>query len=501
MALADYFRRSAVAAAQVLSGYDEDAIRERLEGATVGVAIGGEAAGSPEGAALADLTVRLLARLYPVLELDAPDHLGLAGVACAINPDIEFADGADTAVAIVIGSDAAKPAPTTIHAGSDRFTGSIGTDAPIPVGMSDNPFGPGVAACLAVANVFRHVFLGDTEAGQPDRSITLSALDLEAASGEQPALERLDVGEVVLVGAGAIGHGAAWALGRAPLQGRLHIVDHERVDLGNLQRYVLAERGDVGREKAALLARGLPAALDVQAHACDWQEFCAKHGYSWERVLVGVDSAIARRAVQGTLPRWIANAWTQPGDLGVSVHPWTHTGACLACMYLPREAIPSDDEVVARALGLQGQELEVRRLLHTGQAVPRALLEEIGQALSVPGDAIDAFDGRSMRDLYTEGVCGGALISLGDAGRPAQDVHVPVAHQSALAGILLAARLVADALGRGPTTTEVLRIDVLRALGQELVQPAAKDPRGICICQDAIYQDAYRAKWGMDTAS
>jgi hypothetical protein len=500
MALADYFRRSAVATAQVLGGYDEDAIRERVEAVTVGLSVDADAAGSREGAALADMTVRLLARLYPVLVLDAPEKLGLAGLARAINPNIEVSTGADSAVAVAIGNDVGSCAPVTIHAGSDGFTASVGTEAPLTVGTSGNPFGPGVAACLAVANVFRHVFLGDREAGRLDKSVTLSALDLGAPRGSQPTLDRLEIGEVVLVGAGAIGHGAAWALARAPLEGRLHVVDHERLDLGNLQRYVLAQRSDVGREKAQLVAQALPAALDVRPHACDWQHFCAAHGYAWERVLVGVDSAAARRAVQATLPRWIANAWTQPGDLGVSVHPWTDTGACLACLYLPRGAVPNEDEIIARALGLEGHELEVRRLLHTGLAVPRALLAEIGQALGVGDEALGAFDGRPLRDLYTEGVCGGALISLADAGRPARDVHVPVAHQSALAGILLAARLVADALGHGPTATEVARLDVLQALGQEqLAHPAAKDARGICICQDADYRRAYDDKWAAGT--
>ena len=52
------------------------------------------------------------------------------------------------------------------------------------------------------------------------------------------------------------------------------------------------------------------------------------------------------------------------------------------------------------------------------------------------------FEGRPLRTLYTEGFCGGAVIPLGDPERPANDVHVPLAHQSALAGVLLAAAAV-----------------------------------------------------------
>jgi len=35
----------------------------------------------------------------------------------------------------------------------------------------------------------------------------------------------------------------------------------------------------------------------------------------------------------------------------------------------------------------------------------------------------------------------------------------------------------------------------MRPLGSYLTQPAAKDPRGICICQDADYRDVYQRKY------
>ena len=491
MALADYFHRSAVAAAQVLQGYDEAAIRERLEASPVTLAVSDEAARSSEGTALADLTVRLLARLYPTLSLQAPEQLGLHELARAINPDIELTTSSSQ-ITIAIGSEPHRAA-RTIYAGSDGYTALLSASQPQPVGTSDNPFGPGVAACLAVANLFRVVFL--SEHAELDDDVKLSTLTLRRAVAKSPQLGHVDIGEAALVGAGAIGHGAAWALARSPISGLLHIVDPERLDLGNLQRYVLAAREDVDREKAPLLAQHMPASLDVRTHVSDWQHFCSDYGYDWARVIVGVDSAAGRRATQATLPRWIANAWTQPGDLGVSVHPWTETGACVSCLYLPNSELPSDDHIIARALGLAGHELEVRRLLHTGQPVPRALLTEIARALSIPDEWMDAFAGRSLRELYVEGVCGGELISLARVGQAPNPVHVPVAHQSALAGVLLAGRLVADAVGHGPASTEVMRINLMRALGHELLQSAAKDPRGICICQDPVYRSAYSAKW------
>jgi hypothetical protein len=84
---------------------------------------------------------------------------------------------------------------------------------------------------------------------------------------------------------------------------------------------------------------------------------------------------------------------------------------------------------------------------------------------------------------------------LSRIGRPTQEVHVPIAHQSALAGVLLGGRLVSRAMGRTPEATRVTRIDVLQPLGQYLTQPMQKDVRGICICQDQVYRDAFGAKY------
>jgi hypothetical protein len=491
MALAEYFHRSAVAASQVVAGFDEDAIRRRLCDVTVGISLGESP--TTEGLALADLAVRLLARLYPAVILGG--RAGeLADLAGQINPNIEIGTSRPD-VLIAIGDDAPADATRVIYAGSDGWVARLSSTAPVSAGDSSNPFGAGTAACLAVANVFRAVFL-DGES-QLDGDTQLSALDFVTGSEAKPGivdLDDLDVGEAVLVGAGAIGHGALWAFKRLPCRGQLHVVDHEPIELSNLQRYVLATRKDEHRLKTEL-AEGHAGTIEIVGHPTHWENFCAETGYHWERVLVALDSARGRRAVQASLPMWIANAWTQPGDLGVSTHPWTETGACLSCLYLPQRASDGEDSIIAQALGLVDMQMEVRRLLHTGQPVPRALLATIEEQLELPAGAADAFNGRTLRELYVEGVCGGALVSLDQMGRPRQDVHVPIAHQSALAGVLLAGRLVAERLGVTPNQTSVARINVMHPVGEELAQPMQKDPRGICICQDPVYRAAYDGKW------
>lgn len=496
MALAEYFNRAAVAAAQILQGFDEEMLRQRLQARIIGLAVGPQADTS-EGRALVDITIRLLARLYPHLVITAPEPWRdeLIQLARRINPSIDI-DDSQPDIALIIADGDMHPSRFAIYAGSDGWDALVSTSQALTVGTSPLPFGPGAAGCIAAANVFRATFLDDPQLDDALRLATIPKL-LDA---ERPIPgSDIDVGRVALVGAGAIGNATVWALARAPVAGELHIVDHQMIELSNIQRYLLAERSDEKTAKAPYLASQLGNRLRGFPHTQTWQEFAARSDeLPTERVLVGLDSSRDRRAVQAGLPRWIANGWTQPGDLGVSVHPSFLHGACLACLYLPERAALNEDELIAQALGLDHQTwgLQIRNLLHDGQAVPADLLNAAADSLGLPTDATEAFLGRSLRDLYSEGVCGGALIPLDQLGPPAAEMHVPVAHQSALAGVLVAAQLVADASGQKARTTEVTRIDLLRPLGTDLTQPAAKDARGICICSDPVYADAYKQKYG-----
>lgn len=494
--LADYYVRSAVAAAQVLSGFDEELFRSRLESTPVGISLGAHAQ-SGEGRALADLLVRLSARLYPAIALigEPATVAPLAELAKAINPLIDLVDAATIGVAVGDGN----AFQTTIYAGSDGWDGFVSATEPQSVGTSDNPFGAGVAACLAAAGLFRTVFLPDWKERVDERAhfSAIAGDAVEAATNAPSTPWRLEK-DAVLVGAGAVGQGALWALSHAPVSGRLHVVDMEVLELSNLQRYVLTERADENRDKVEIAA-ALHSSLDLVPHAEDLAAFLEKNGYRWDAMLLALDSARDRVSAQASLPRFVANAWTQPGDLGVAAHSrFGGEGACVACLYLPEARLKNEDELVTETLGVPQLLMQVRTLLATGQPVDRGFLEAVAQAVSQPLEALLPFEGRTVRELYVEGFCGGAVIPIGEAGKlhqAAQDVHVPLAHQSALAGVLLAAALVRHATAGEEELTQVTRLDVLKPVGQFLRQPLRARRDGRCICDDADFVAAYAAKY------
>ena len=158
------------------------------------------------------------------------------------------------------------------------------------------------------------------------------------------------------------------------------------------------------------------------------------------------------------------------------------------------KVLVNEDEIVAEALGIGDQLRVVRELLHNGEPVPAELLQLVGDRLSIDPSLTSSFAGRPMRALYVEGLCGGGLIPLGAAGTPRAEVHVPLAHQSALAGVLLAAALVRFRMKGHEPMTQVTRLDTRTRLGKHLRQPAAARPRG-CVCRDVDFTARYRDKW------
>jgi hypothetical protein len=503
MALAEYFSRNTVAVAQIISGFDEAAFVNAVSKSVMGIAFGSDVATSAEGRHLADMAVRLLARMYPTLVIQAANEQlarDLARLAIQINPNIEISRDAEPTKLIAIGT-ALPPIlnPTrVIYAGSDGWDARLSETRPQAVGSSSNPFGAGAAAALACSRAFN-----DTFGPQPERTlfstdVVLSTLEGNASATMAPIdLRDLHLpDQTVLVGLGAIGNGVIWALSRSDVSGDLTLVDHEVIELSNLQRYVLALRSDEGRTKSEHLAASATASLRLRAFPQDWATFVAANGYVWNQAIIALDSARDRRLVQASLPRMAVNGWTQPGDLGVSEHGrFGGPGACVSCLYLAAGVVPSEDVLVAQALGVPERLMDVRTLLYLQQPAPDELLDLIAARLGLEASVVERFRGVPIRRLYVEGICGGALIPPAASTTP-RDLHVPVAHQSALAGILLAAAAIRQAARPRPETTAVTRIDVTKPLGSYLTQDALADERQICICRDPEYVAAYEAKYG-----
>ncbi len=505
MALPEYFDRAATAASQVLANFHLDAFKDVLQRHMVGVALDAAAARSPEALATLDLCVRLLARLYPalaVLPLDdeaGPAAQALVRLAEAVNPLIDIERTArPVTVCIAVGATRPSCSGPIMFVGSDGWSARLSRQSPVGSGATDNPFGAGAAACLAAANVFRTVFAGQLPGGEPDEAVDLSMLTYEPGGPSAGfCIESVDLGEAHLVGLGAIGNGAVWALSRTRgLRGTLHLVDHEAIEATNLQRYVMAMQSHLDVSKVELAASMLSGSgLTVRPHDRRWDAYVTGRGdWSFERVAVALDTAADRLAVQGSLPRWIVNAWTQEIDLGVSRHAFADGKACLACLYMPQDQGKSEDLQVAEELGMPEAQIEVRTLLQTHAPVDAHFVARVAHALAIPAEPLMPFAGQPLRNFHQGAICGGLAFRLSGGAKAGRAV-VPMAFQSAMAGIMLAADLVKHAVGALHAPTTSTRINLLRPLGRYLHDPKARDASGRCICSDPDFIEAYHRKY------
>lgn len=506
MGLAPFFERARQGAAQVLREMDDAAFERRLGEVVVALVFDTQAATSVEGLAALDMAARLIARLYPrarVLPLDGDLALRdeLVALMRSINPDLEVVDGGEGEQVAVIAGRTRYEAAAQIYMGSDRWIARVSSSAPVGFGSGGVPFGAGAAACLALANVFRSVFADWLPAPSMDGDATLSLLNFEtgsaAANADLPSGSNL--GLVQLVGVGAIGNAFVWSLSRLRgVAGVLHAIDTETIELSNLQRYVLPTMEDVDASKVGLAARVMGrCGIEVHGFATDWAGYVAGMGHHrFPTVAVALDTARDRIGVQSSLPRRIVNAWTQAGDLGVSRHGFDGPEACLACLYLPDGPRRNEDEIVTGELGLpEARKLDVRAMLHFGGPVGEAFASEIAGALGIDPTKLMPFAGLPLRAFRQKAICGNVILRAPDGG--GADVEVPMAFQSAMAGVMLAAEVVAETTGIRsvrPATRSV--IDLMRRLPGRIGSAMLKRNGSVrCMCQDPDHVEVYRSKY------
>ncbi len=122
----------------------------------------------------------------------------------------------------------------------------------------------------------------------------------------------MQLGDVDFVSGGAITTAALYCLARVPgLSGRLRVIEPDRLDLSNLNRYGLARRSDCRQFKVYILTRIETRRLAVTGVRERFDHESAERiGPLSHRVVVGVDDIPSRWAVQRAADSWVGVAGT-----------------------------------------------------------------------------------------------------------------------------------------------------------------------------------------------
>ena len=521
MSLPRFLDRVVDATAPLLGDLDRDAVRAKLADVSVTLVAGDRAAEGPASDGFL-LAANLIARLYPRIRLRGPDELVRAaeGEIALINPGADVATGDEpTTATLVFEPDNDASGDDTVVVSARGWNVYVDVDADV----DDRPAAAAALASgvIGVSEVFRVVF-ADELGARGRRGAQHGAFNLVTLGEPQldlPVPELIDVGTFRLVGTGAIGQAAAKTLAVAGARGRMVAVDHDKIALSNLQRYALTRDSDVGAIKVELLRDRLgKSALDVVPVPAEWHVGLVDELLP---TLVALDSPEARIGVQASLPGPVYNAWTQPADVGWSRHERFGEDPCLACLYWPQHEAPSRHEQIAaafdqhplRVLAYLVHRLPIGLPLPPGgvPVVPgldapadaerwlsTPLADDIAAAAGLDAGELASWRERPLADVYQDGICGGALLHL-NVGEAPREVLVPLAHQSALAGVMLATEFlvaqVPDLRVTRPVAIEG-RYDVLAGLPQVLARPRARTSG--CLCGDAVWRAVYGGKLGVE---
>jgi hypothetical protein len=507
MALAPFFDKTALSAATLLQGFDRRGFEEKLSSNKIAINFAIQPEGSSEQLVAAELLVNLLARLYPRLSILSEGggevHDRMVALAKSINPDIEISATVDDATFFVATVETSFTSSLVgkvpgVFIGASGWTASVGTGGPFQWGQSNNPLGAAAAACLGAANAFRSVFRDQLEDCALDDKVTLDLRDYSVGVGsaDDADLGAIDLADSVLIGVGAIGNAVIWTLARmASVGGGLTVIDHEQVELSNLQRYVLTDMTSAGIAKVDLAESALAGrGFKVTKAQVKWSDFLNRGNWQLPRIAVAVDSIDERIKISGALAKEVLNSWTQADEVGISRHRRYGEEACLACLYYPAGAVPNEDELIKNAVGLPEETMLIRDLLVTNKPVGRAFLERVSVALAIPIAELLSYENKALRQFYSEAVCGGMVLRLGANAKSSADVEVPMAFQSTLAGVFLAAELVMAAGNlRKEGILPVTRIRTSRPVPGSLLAPLA--PVSRCTCQDNDFRFVYSKKY------
>lgn len=240
--------------------------------------------------------------------------------------------------------------------------------------------------------------------------------------------QSLEIGEVHLAGAGAIGNGFLYALAGLDMSGIVHVVDPKLVTSGNLNRCLLFTEADVGVSKAIALAHHaaplLPKAKLIPHHSELSKLACGQPPQWLKRLVVGVDSRRARRHLQEELPREVYDASTTGMEEIVLHFNERLNPSCLSCVYHENDTEDAHERHVANVLGVTLEQVKMQFVDH------KAALAIAYRYPDLPPEQIV---GRAFDSLF-KALCGAGQLTVGDS----RTVLAPLSFVSVLAGAWLA---------------------------------------------------------------
>jgi hypothetical protein len=196
------------------------------------------------------------------------------------------------------------------------------------------PMGAAIAATVAAAEPYKAAVrraVGKRAIVAPEQIHLVQRASVRLAE-EDVCSGGVDIGPLDCVSAGAIVEAFLHSLLRVPdACARVRVIEPECLEDGNLNRYPLGRRSDLGDMKAALAARYSTDRIEIEGVPVLFDAEAARRLPLSARVVVGTDDIPSRWVVQRLQPRWLCVGATHHFSSLVSEHD--RTSACAGCLH------------------------------------------------------------------------------------------------------------------------------------------------------------------------
>lgn len=403
---------------------------------------------------------------------------------------------------IYLGSKKLKSRKPVLYVGSCGWSAYISISKPMDyLTPHPNPIGAILAGALAAGETFKRAF--PELKGELINELMYDPL----TQGEKkfPVIEPLIPNEIhfndlTLVGLGGVGMGIVYCLNKLNnISGKLRLIDPEKMDKSNEQRYLFGFEENIGSSKAFIASKILnktnhPLLLDIKAHQSTYEQFVQSSDVPLylPLVVVTVDQEFTRKNIQAGLPKIILNGWTDTDNptmaYGLGKHELTGPYECLACAYFPKFGPKNQYDIAALRTGFNVFELKKREennILTTEEDI-LAVSEHMGTDVT----NLERFVNKPINELL-HGNCGVLVTSS-----PGKEATAPIPHIPLLLAIQLTTQLIIPYLKPSKDIKPLESAAVFYGLKKPSKNPfekRAKNPH--CFCSDPIYLEVYRKKW------
>jgi molybdopterin/thiamine biosynthesis adenylyltransferase len=476
----------------------------KMQKSVIGIYISNRWYNSINGKTALGFLVDILVRMFNIIIIEVeginpltPDFylVNLIQKANSINKNITLDNTDMCDISIMIGNDY-KQKKCHIYISCDGWDAYSGFEM-VDIKAEDskvNPIGASLSSAFGAAEIFKCVLKEELVSANKKlkfKDIKFSAFTYDSGnSGRNPSLpDDINIGETLLIGAGAVGMAFISVLRHMNISGNLTIIDHDIVDASNLDRYIGVYADSINNQKTSVAKAALSHLQDLNISEINskYQQYVESFGRVIDVAICTVDNDETRQELQCDLPRILLNGVTGQSTFSVSRHDFINDG-CLGCLYPIEKDKFVNEEKYSHALGIPVGDFTYR--YENNIPLTQNDIEKLIKFINTPEIKLTLKAGITLREFLADREICGRLNITGDS-----QIQGTIGFVSAIPGILLVAELIKERYFKEYALKNLFHSDTLTGPCNYSLQLRKRISECSSYCHDPIMQQVYKSKY------